>query len=154
MTEWLNWTEPKRSWHVLIYHFAEGCVFMMPVLRPPTPVFLPANPTYRGAWWARVHGVTSSRTWLKWPSMYMHMHRATCIIWIHISLFCVSHLKRHQSQCPFHTVECIENVFYIICINQGVLEDLHILENNEWYLSNYCCLVAKSCLDSLRPHGL
>ena len=28
------------------------------------------NPVDRGAWWAAVHGVTQSRTWLKW--LYMH----------------------------------------------------------------------------------
>ena len=30
----------------------------------PTPVFLPENPMDRGAWWATVHGVTKSGTWL------------------------------------------------------------------------------------------
>ena len=28
------------------------------------------NPVDRGAWWAAVHGVTQSRTWLKWLSMH------------------------------------------------------------------------------------
>ena len=27
------------------------------------------NPMLRGAWWAVVHGITKSRTWLMWPSM-------------------------------------------------------------------------------------
>ena len=31
----------------------------------PTPVFLPENPRDGGAWWAAVHEVTQSRTWLK-----------------------------------------------------------------------------------------
>ena len=30
----------------------------------PTPVFLPENPMDRGAWWATVHGITKSWTWL------------------------------------------------------------------------------------------
>ena len=30
----------------------------------PTPVFLPGNFMDRGAWWATVHGVTNSGTWL------------------------------------------------------------------------------------------
>ena len=30
----------------------------------PAPVFLPGNPTYRGAWWATACGVTKSRTQL------------------------------------------------------------------------------------------
>ena len=30
----------------------------------PTPVFLPGESVGRGAWWATVHGVTQSRTWL------------------------------------------------------------------------------------------
>ena len=38
----------------------------------PTPVFLPGNPTDRGAWLARVHGVTKSQTQL---SDSAHMHR-------------------------------------------------------------------------------
>ena len=29
------------------------------------------NPVDRGAWWAAVHGVTQSRTWLKWLSMHV-----------------------------------------------------------------------------------
>ena len=32
----------------------------------PTPVFLLENPRDRGAWWAAFHGVTHSRTQLKW----------------------------------------------------------------------------------------
>ena len=37
----------------------------------PTPVFLPGkNPMDRGAWWATVHRVAKSRTWLKWLSMH------------------------------------------------------------------------------------
>ena len=28
------------------------------------------NPRDRGAWWATVHGVTNSQTWLKWLSMH------------------------------------------------------------------------------------
>ena len=34
----------------------------------PTPVFSPENPRDGGAWWAAIHGVTQSRTWLKWLS--------------------------------------------------------------------------------------
>ena len=30
----------------------------------PSPVFLPGNSMYRGAWWATVHGVTKSQTQL------------------------------------------------------------------------------------------
>ena len=33
------------------------------------PVFLPENPMDRGAWWAMVHGVAKSQTWLKRLSM-------------------------------------------------------------------------------------
>ena len=31
----------------------------------PPPVFLPENPMDRGAWWATVHGVAKSHTWLR-----------------------------------------------------------------------------------------
>ena len=30
------------------------------------------NPRDKGAWWATVHGVTKSRTWLKWLSTHAH----------------------------------------------------------------------------------
>ena len=30
------------------------------------------NPINRGAWWATVHGVTKSQTWLKWFSMHAY----------------------------------------------------------------------------------
>ena len=33
----------------------------------PTPVFLPGE-SHGEAWWAAVHGVAQSRTWLKWLS--------------------------------------------------------------------------------------
>ena len=42
----------------------------------PTPLFLP-GPMDRGAWWAAVHKVAKSQTWLQWPSMHaraIHMH--------------------------------------------------------------------------------
>ena len=32
------------------------------------------NPLYRGAWWATVHRVTKSRTWLKWLGTYIIKH--------------------------------------------------------------------------------
>ena len=32
----------------------------------PTRVFLPGNPTDRGAWWATVRGVAKSQTWLSY----------------------------------------------------------------------------------------
>ena len=36
--------------------------------RQPTPVFLPGESQGWGAWWADVHGIAQSRTWLKWLS--------------------------------------------------------------------------------------
>ena len=30
----------------------------------PLPIFFLGNPMDRGAWWATVHGVTKSQTWL------------------------------------------------------------------------------------------
>ena len=36
----------------------------------PTPAFLPRESVDRGAWWAAVHSVTQSQTWLKWFSMH------------------------------------------------------------------------------------
>ena len=36
------------------------------------------NPMDRGAWWATVHGVTQSQTWLKRLSIRAHTHTHTC----------------------------------------------------------------------------
>ena len=36
----------------------------------PTPVFLPGESMDRRAWWARVHRISKSRTWLKRLSMH------------------------------------------------------------------------------------
>ena len=45
-----------------------------------TPVLLPGKPMDRGAWWATVHGVTKSRTWLSnFTFMLTFMYR--CESW-------------------------------------------------------------------------
>ena len=40
----------------------------------PTPVLLPGNFRDGGAWWAAVHGVAKSRTWLSDFSFPFHFH--------------------------------------------------------------------------------
>ena len=35
------------------------------------------NPMDRGAWWATVHGITKSWTWLKWLSMHIHIQNTS-----------------------------------------------------------------------------
>ena len=45
----------------------------------PTPVFLPENPRDGVAWWAAVHGVTQSQTWLKWLSSSSSFYLANTI---------------------------------------------------------------------------
>ena len=40
----------------------------------PTPVFLPGEPMDRGAWWAAVHGVATSRTRLSDFTFTFHFH--------------------------------------------------------------------------------
>ena len=37
----------------------------------PTPVLLPGESQWRGAWWAAVYGVAQSQTWLKWLRSYV-----------------------------------------------------------------------------------
>ena len=39
----------------------------------PTPVFLLGNPMDRGAWWATVHRVAKSQTWLKQLRTHAHV---------------------------------------------------------------------------------
>ena len=38
----------------------------------PTPVFLPEE-SHRGAWWAKVHRIVTSQTWLKQPSAHAYI---------------------------------------------------------------------------------
>ena len=40
----------------------------------PTPVLCLENPMDRGAWWAAVHGVAKSRTWLSYFTFTFHFH--------------------------------------------------------------------------------
>ena len=47
----------------------------------PTPVFLLGGPMDRGGWWATVHRVTQSWTWLKWVST----HTGTGEAWLNFS---------------------------------------------------------------------
>ena len=49
----------------------------------PTPAFLPGNPWDRGAWWATVHGVTTSRTQLSPP------HLLSAVNVAHIDVICI-----------------------------------------------------------------
>ena len=52
---------------------------------------IPGSGSFRGAWWAIVHRVTKSWTWLKWLNIYTHTHTHTqsvifsgcIIIWVH-----------------------------------------------------------------------
>ena len=50
----------------------------------PTPVFLPGDPTDRGAWWPTVHGVAkqSDMTWRLNTSMFYHkiLNIVLCVI--------------------------------------------------------------------------
>ena len=41
----------------------------------PTSVFLPESPMNRGAWWAPVHRITKSWTWLRnWVCIHIHKY--------------------------------------------------------------------------------
>ena len=52
----------------------------------PTPVFLPRKPMDRGSWWARVHGVAKSQTWLSnWAQSTVHLSSANCRDYNHLS---------------------------------------------------------------------
>ena len=44
----------------------------------PTAVFLPGESMDSGAWWAMVHGVAKSQTWLKWLSMQQYHLMDSC----------------------------------------------------------------------------
>ena len=46
----------------------------------PPPVFLPRESHEQGAWWATVHRVTKSQTWLKQVSMHVHTINILIII--------------------------------------------------------------------------
>ena len=51
------------------------------------------NPMDRGAWWATVHGVTKSRTWVKWLSSHSSVHNQgwSSPALFSVCLFCKSH---------------------------------------------------------------
>ena len=59
----------------------------------PTPVFLPgkSHPMDRGTWWASVHGVARSLTWLKWLSMHTQTRCRTLYFHktLNLFLFCL-----------------------------------------------------------------
>ena len=56
----------------------------------------------RGTWWATVHGITKSQTWL---SDWMHRHRHT-----HTH----THIHRHTHTSKSHSLQC-DSHFYWIC---------------------------------------
>ena len=44
--------------------------------------YCPENPMDRGAWWATVHGVVKSQTWLKWlGTIYLTALDLSCNMW-------------------------------------------------------------------------
>ena len=53
----------------------------------PIPVFLPGESQDRGAWWATVHKVTQSQTWLK--QLSMHTHICTENLFLFYALICL-----------------------------------------------------------------
>ena len=78
-----------------------GCIYMYICMRipwrrkwEPTPVFLPGEFHGQGAWWAIVHGVAKSQTWLsdqhpwknrlfpKCCSQWIHTHTHTCMFYV------------------------------------------------------------------------
>ena len=60
----------------------------------PTPVFLPRTPMDRGAWWARVHEVAKSQTWLSnWAQSTVQLSPIDCRDYSHLS-----NLKREFSE--------------------------------------------------------
>ena len=67
--------------HLWLIHVDDWQKQIKPVLLPGKPVLLPGNqysclenPMDGGAWWAAVHGVTWSRTWLSDFTLFLHFH--------------------------------------------------------------------------------
>ena len=64
------------------------------------------NPMDRGAWWATVHRVAKSQTWLKWPSTHAGMHlcnktpRKTPDTKVQCSLILVDLQCTRRLECP------------------------------------------------------
>ena len=60
----------------------------------PIPVFLPRKPMDRGAWWARVHEIAKSQTWLSnWAQSTVQLSPIDCRDYNHLS-----NLKREFSE--------------------------------------------------------
>ena len=65
---------------IALQGFREACPIFLSQLRSgqrrwhPSPVLLPGNPMGGGAWWAAVHRVAKSRTWLSNFTFAFHFH--------------------------------------------------------------------------------
>ena len=81
----------------------------------PTPIFLLENPMDRGAWWATVHRLAKSWTWLKWLARTqgntvnkinkVYLFIFNCSIWVNTPRVWVSLFYFPLSNCQF--VYCI-----------------------------------------------
>ena len=62
------------------------------------------NPMDRGAWWATVHKVTKSQTWLKRLSTHAHFNRKAISDWIISLIMCLLSFPNslHFSCCMHH----------------------------------------------------
>ena len=71
------------------------------------------NPMNRGAWWATVHRVSWSQTWLKWLSTHAHMF-TICVQVSPLSKFCPG-VWNPIRNVHFNSLSCFLN-FYIECL--------------------------------------
>ena len=81
----------------------------------PTPVFLPGKFMDREAWWATVHGVTKSRTWLS-DLHFHHLHVENArIVSIPAQSFCVCPCVHH----PYWAVAFSSTLLNIPLLDSG-----------------------------------
>ena len=77
------------------------------------------NPMDRRAWWATVHGVTQSQTWLKWLNTHRHTHSVPRVSFIYLfysqpllleSMPCGAKIFIYVPRTVFGMLECSINV--------------------------------------------
>ena len=74
------------------------------------------NPMDRGAWWATVHGVTKSQTWLKQLGMHVQRTiRGGCSVHIHKTSTRLRAVPWLRCKLPFPNYKCKQEICYPIC---------------------------------------
>ena len=108
----------------------------------------------RGAWWAIVHGLTKSQTWLSDYSWKLHN-------FVFFNTYVQNEDSRFLFSCTCthtHMTSHTHAYTYIIThVHKHMYTCTHTYAYGSWMdgiIAESCCLVTKSCPTLLWPHGL